>query len=108
MAKFKRFTALVLALCLICCMTVFASADSTIDQSKTGSLTLYKYDLTSAEADGAWDSSAYVSTGESDQGVIDALAGYAVPGVEFTYIKVARNAGKQRGSLPERTTPPTS
>ena len=89
MTKFKRLTSLVLTLCLVCCMTVSASADSTIDPGRTGSLTLYKYDLTSAEADGAWDSSAYVATGESDQGVIDALAGYAVPGVEFSCIKLA-------------------
>ena len=34
---------------------------TTIDESRTGSLTIYKYDLTGAEKDGVWDSS-YVST----------------------------------------------
>ena len=97
MTKFKRLTSLVLTLCLVCCMTVSASADSTIDPGRTGSLTLYKYDLTSAEADGVWDSSAYVATGESDQGVIDALAGYAVPGVEFSCIKLAEAESDKTG-----------
>lgn len=97
MTKFKRLTSLGLTLCLVCCMTVSASADNTIDPGRTGNLTLYKYDLSSAEADGAWDSSAYVATGESDQGVIDALAGYAVPGVEFSYIKLAEAENAKTG-----------
>ncbi|MBR5021392.1 MAG: isopeptide-forming domain-containing fimbrial protein, partial [Oscillospiraceae bacterium] len=74
-----------------------------------GSLTLFKYDLTNAEKDGVWDSS-YVSTGvydenvnktlgdairagdsdnSSDLGNDDVSYGYAVKGVEFTYLKVA-------------------
>ena len=49
--------------------------DAPIDESRTGSLTIYKYDLTNAEKDGVWDSS-YVSTGVFDQtGVNDVLGG---------------------------------
>ena len=73
-----------------------------IDESRTGSLTIYKYDLTNAEKDGVWDSS-YVSTGVFDQtGVNDVLGGgssalgngetgygYAIKGVEFSFLKVA-------------------
>ena len=73
-----------------------------IDYSAPASLTVYKYDITSAERDGAWDSS-YVSTGVYDENVNNALGGgaendlgngetahgYAIPGVEFTYLRVA-------------------
>lgn len=75
---------------------------TTIDESRTGSLTIYKYDLTGAEKDGVWDSS-YVSTGIYDEnGVNNVLGGnastlgngetgygYAIKGVEFSFVKVA-------------------
>lgn len=75
---------------------------ATIDPDAVGSLTVYKYDITSAERDGAWNSS-YVSTGVYDEAVNNALGGttqstlgngqtaygYAIPGVEFTYLRVA-------------------
>ena len=105
--KFMKAITLCLALlmCMTCAVPVSAAevADATIDESRTGSLTIYKYDLTSAEKDGIWDSS-YVSTGVYDQtGVNDVLGGsssstlgngetaygYAIPGVEFTYVKIA-------------------
>ena len=87
-------------------LSVFAAnvADATIDTSRVGSLEVYKYDLTNAERDGVWDSS-YVSTGVKDTaGVNDILGnssrvsdlgngevayGYALKGVEFTYLRVA-------------------
>ena len=102
---------LALMLCLSCAIGVSAAAvgDATIDTSRTGSLTIYKYDLTNAEKDGVWDSS-YVSTGVYDQtGVVNILSGsragdtdhetdlgngeksfgYAIRGVEFSYLKIA-------------------
>ena len=113
MKNFKRIITLclALALCLSCAPAVFAAevADATIDMSRKGSLTIYKYDLTNAEKDGVWDSS-YVSTGVYDQsGVVDVLGGkragdtdnksdlgngeasygYAIKGVEFSYVKIA-------------------
>ena len=113
MKNFKRIITLclALALCLSCAPAVFAAevADATIDMSRKGSLTVYKYDLTNAEKDGVWDSS-YVSTGVMDQsGVVDVLGGkragdtdnksdlgngeasygYAIKGVEFSYVKIA-------------------
>ena len=47
-----------LLLCLGMFPTVFASAssDAAIDFSSTGSLSLYKYDMTTANASGVWDS----------------------------------------------------
>ena len=102
---------LVLALCLSLGTVALAApvADATIDISRTGSLDIYKYDFTNAAKDGVWDSS-YVSTGVYDQAVNDALGnavragdtdnssnlgngeqsyGYAIKGVEFTYLRVA-------------------
>jgi len=89
--------------------TVSASALSdealpTIDYSCTGSVDIYKYDLTSAEKDGVWNSS-YVSTGVRDEPGVESILGntqivnqltgngesygYAIKGVEFSYLKIA-------------------
>jgi len=50
MKNFKRIITMCLALvlCLSCVPAAFAAevADATIDQSRKGSLTIYKYDLT--------------------------------------------------------------
>lgn len=92
MKTIKKVLALILAVTALFCLPAQASAleaSPTIDYSKTGSLSVYKYDLTKAEADGAWDTNAYVSTGLYDQSVIDKMANYAVPGVEFTCLRVA-------------------
>ena len=101
--KFLSFF-LAITLCLSMIPAAFAaSADEAgIDETRKGSVTIYKYDLTNAEKDGKWDSS-YVSTGVMDQsGVVDILDGaastlgnggtsygYAISGVEFTYLKIA-------------------
>ena len=93
MKKIHRALALIMAIAVICCLPIQASAANeaaaVIDYSKTASLSLYKYDLTSAEADGAWDTDAYVSTGIYDQSVNDAMGSYAVQGVEFMSLRVA-------------------
>ena len=93
MKKIHRALALIMAIAVICCLPIQASAANeaaaVIDYSKTASLSLYKYDLTSAEADGAWDTDAYVSTGIYDQNVNDAMSSYAVQGVEFMFLRVA-------------------
>ncbi len=108
----KKTAALALALFMTVSAPLVASAapiaEATIDTTKKGSIELYKYDLTNAEKDGVWDSS-YVSTGVLDQSVIDTLTqkragdndatsdlgngqtstGYAIKGVEFSYVKIA-------------------
>lgn len=109
----KRLFTLCLAalLALGCASTASAAetSDATVDVSRTGSLTIYKYDITSSEKDGVWDSS-YVSTGVYDPAVNEALGnavrngdtdnscdlgngdvsyGYAIRGVQFSYLKVA-------------------
>ena len=65
------------------------AATATIDNGRSTSLTLYKYDLTGAENDGVWDSQSYVSTGLADEQVNTALSQYAIQGVEFSYRKLA-------------------
>lgn len=64
-------------------------ATATIDTSRSTSLTVFKYDMTSAEEDGVWSTDSYVSTGLLDDEVNSALSKYAIQGVEFTYLKLA-------------------
>ena len=79
--------------------------EATIDRNRKASLSVYKYDITSAEKDGVWTTDGYQSTGVYDEtGVNNILGnpdkpkvlpngdtsyGYAVKGVEFIYKKVA-------------------
>ena len=103
----KKFFSVIMAVLVVLTTTVSAFAltvnVSTINTDWTGSFDIYKYDITNAEKDGVWDSS-YVSTGVRDPGVEDVLGGdtrksslnangevngYAIKGVEFTYLKVA-------------------
>ena len=107
MKSIKKLFAMGLAVMMALSIPFSVSAaeleNATIDESRTGSLTIYKYDLTNAEKDGVWDSS-YVSTGVYDEtGVNNVLGGnassalgngetgygYAIKGVEFSYVKVA-------------------
>ena len=81
MKSITKILSLFLALTLLLSFPVAVSAaeleNATIDESRTGSLTIYKYDLTNAEKDGVWDSS-YVSTGVYDEtGVNNVLGGNA-------------------------------
>lgn len=109
MIKLKKALALILSLAAVLCFPISASAltdevPSTIDYSRTGSVNIYKYDLTSAEKDGVWNSS-YVSTGVRDEAGVESILGntqivnqltgngeaygYAIKGVEFSYLKLA-------------------
>ena len=104
----KKLFALLLAILVVSSFSITAFAapvdEATIDTSRTGSLDIYKFDLTNAEKDGVWDSS-YVSTGVKDESGVEAVLGdparvsalnangnaygYAIKGVEFTYVRVA-------------------
>lgn len=108
MHKMKKAILFLLAAAMMLSLPLQASAanvdDATIDLSRSGSVDIYKYDLTSAEKDGIWDSS-YVSTGVRDEEGVETILGsservsslnangeaygYAIKGVEFSYIKVA-------------------
>lgn len=89
MKKIHRVLALLMAALMVIGLMTTAFAESTIDVSKKASLSIYKYDITTANSDGAWDAESYVSTGLHDDAVIDKLSKYAIQGVEFTYLRVA-------------------
>ena len=103
----KKLISMLLAVLMVCSITIPAWADPTsdsiIDTTRTGSINIYKYDLTNAEKDGVW-SSSYVSTGIRDENGVETILGstdrvshlnangdaygYALKGVEFSVIKV--------------------
>ena len=89
MKKIHRVLALLMAVLMAVGLMTTAFAEPTIDPAKKAALSIYKYDITKAGNDGAWDAESYVSTGLHDDTVIDKLSKYAIQGVEFTYLRVA-------------------
>ena len=89
MKKIRRVLAVLMAVVMALSLITTAFAEPTIDPSKKASLSIYKYDITKASNDGAWDAESYVSTGLHDDAVIDKLSKYAIQGVEFTYLRIA-------------------
>ena len=89
MKKIHRVFALLMAAIMALSLITTAFAEPTIDPTKEASLSIYKYDITTANSDGAWDAESYVSTSLHDDAVIDKLSKYAIQGVEFTYLRIA-------------------
>lgn len=89
MKKIHRVLAMLMAAIMALSLITTAFAEPTIDPAKNASLSIYKYDITTANSDGAWDAESYVSTGLHDDAAIDKLSKYAIQGVEFTYLRVA-------------------
>ena len=89
MKKIHRVLALLMAVVMALSLITTAFAEPTIDPAKKASLSIYKYDITTASSDGVWGAESYVSTGLHDDAVVDKLAKYAIQGVEFTYLRVA-------------------
>ena len=90
MKKIHRLLTMLMAAIMALSLITTAFAEPTIDPAKNASLSIYKYDITTASAEGAWDAESYVSTGlHDDAAVVDKLAKYAIQGVEFTYLRVA-------------------
>ena len=89
MKKIHRVLAMLMAAIMALSLITTAFAEPTIDPSKKASLSIYKYDITKASNDGAWDAESYVSAGLHDDAVIDKLSKYAIQGVEFTYLRIA-------------------
>ena len=89
MKKIYRVLAMLMAAIMALSLITTAFAEPTIDPGKKASLSIYKYDITKASNDGAWDAESYVSTGLHDDAVINKLNKYAIQGVEFTYLRVA-------------------
>ena len=89
MKKIHRVLAMLMAVVMALGLITAAFAEPIIDPGKKASLSIYKYDITTAGKDGAWDVESYVSTGLHDGAVTDKLSKYAIQGVEFTYLRVA-------------------
>lgn len=112
----KVILALTMVSCMICSLAspAFAASwnDATINTEAPASITIHKYDWTNAVKDGVWNDS-YISTGTTDTNVESILGGtarkngdlndqpdhtlgnstssngYAIAGVEFSYLRVA-------------------
>ena len=89
MKKIHRVLDMLMAAIMALSLITTAFAEPTIDPGKKASLSIYKYDITTASNDGAWDAESYVSAGLRDDAVIDKLSKYAIQGVEFTYLRIA-------------------
>ncbi len=89
MKKIHCVLAMLMAAIMALGLITTAFAEPTIDTSKKASLSIYKYDITKASAEGAWDTESYISTGLHDNAVVDKLSKYAIQGVEFTYLRIA-------------------
>ena len=89
MKKIHRVLAMLMAAIMALSLITTAFAEPIIDTSRKASLSIYKYDITKASSDGAWDAESYINTGLHDDAVVDKLAKYAIQGVEFTYLRVA-------------------
>lgn len=97
----KKFLAILMVMAImLSMMTVVASAGDVeviaqpnyiIDHTRTGSITLHKYDLIEANKDPAIVAAlqGYISTGVADADLETLMAPYAIRGVEFKYLKVA-------------------
>ena len=68
-------------------VNVKAASSDVIDTSKTGSLTIHKYDMTAAKQRGV-NLDNFTSTGKQDTAAEAALEKYAIKGVEFSYLRV--------------------
>ncbi len=82
-------------------VSVSAAPEDIIDTSKTGSLTIHKYDITAAtEAGINVEDKGYQNNGEADAAAEAELANYAIQGVEFTYVKVGDiNTSSESGTV---------
>ena len=67
--------------------SVHAATTDVIDTSKTGSITIHKYDLTAAKKGGV-NVNQFTSTGKQNTAAEEALSKYAIKGVEFSYLRV--------------------
>ena len=84
------------------CLPSLAAELPTIDPNRTGSLTLYKYDLSTAQEQGLTEN-VYLSTGQEDSEAAAAFAPFAIPGVEFSLTWVGPVDGFAYGSPGNQT-----
>lgn len=83
----SKIMAFVLSVLMISTIQVKAATSDVIDTSKTGSLTIHKYDITAAKQAGV-NTDQFTPTGKQDTAAEAALEKYAIKGVEFSYLRV--------------------
>lgn len=59
-----------------------------IDYSKKGSLEIYKYDITAAQAAGDYTQADRIANGQEDTTLEGIMSDYAIQGVQYTYLRV--------------------
>lgn len=82
------FIALALMVCLVPANLITHVKANTIDETKKGSITIHKYDITAANKKGI-NTDNYLNNGEADSKAETELSDYAIKGVVFTTLKVA-------------------
>ena len=97
MKKIHRVLTLLMAAVMALGLNTTAFAEPTIDLAKKASLSIYKYDITKAGAEGAWDTESYVSTGLRDDAVVDKLA--AALAANATNVKNALETAVKNGGV---------
>lgn len=85
--KITQMVSAIVCVLMIAAVPVHAEATDVIDTTKTGSLTIHKYDMTAAQKGGV-DLSQFTSTGKQNAQAEEALKKYPIKGVEFSYLRV--------------------
>lgn len=85
--KITQMVSAIVCVLMITAVPVHAAATDVIDTTKTGSLTIHKYDMTAAQKGGV-DLSQFTSTGKQNAQAEEALKKYPIKGVEFSYLRV--------------------
>lgn len=85
--KITQMVSAIVCVLMIAAVPVHAAATDVIDTTKTGSLTIHKYDMTAAQKGGV-DLSQFTSTGKQNAQAEEALKKYPIKGVEFSYLRV--------------------
>ena len=87
MIKKASVAALTAVMILAPIVNIKAASSDVIDTSKTGSITIHKYDMTAAKQGGV-NLDNFTSTGKQNTAAEAALEKYAIKGVEFSYLRV--------------------
>ena len=87
MIKKATVAALTAVMILAPIVNIKAASSDVIDTSKTGSITIHKYDMTAAKQGGV-NLDNFTSTGKQNTAAEAALEKYAIKGVEFSYLRV--------------------
>ena len=87
MIKKATVAALTAVMILAPIVNIKAASSDVINTSKTGSITIHKYDMTAAKQGGV-NLDNFTSTGKQNTAAEAALEKYAIKGVEFSYLRV--------------------